>query len=188
EFSDWMNVLRTLENPEDSMEHKRAMLCWISRKSNKNTVDQQLEEQMRKTIQYYFEVLKRVVAVIKFLSESGLAFRGHEKWGSPNNGIFMGAIELIAEFDPFLHEHLEKCKNEKVNAAYLSKPVYEELIEIMGKHVQDEIVNQINNLDTKYYSIIVDSTPDLTHVDQLVIVVQYCYNGNPVRGFYHFYR
>ena len=61
--------------------------------------------------------------------------------------------------------------------------MYEELIEIMGKHVQDEIVNQINNLDTKYYSIIVDSTPDLTHVDQLVIVVQYCYNGNPLRDF-----
>ena len=62
----------------------------------------------------------------------------------------MGAIELTVEFDPFLHEHLEKCKNEKVNATYLSKTVYEELIKIMGKHVQDEIVNQINNLDTKY--------------------------------------
>jgi len=31
-----------------------------------------------------------------------LEFRGHEdKWGSPNNGNFMGAIELIAEFNPF---------------------------------------------------------------------------------------
>ena len=106
-FSDWMNVIRTLENDEHSMEHKRMMLCWITRKSNKNTVDQQLEEQMRKNIQYYFEVLKRVVAVIKFLSERGLTFRGHEeKWGSANNGNFMGAIELIAEFYPFLHEHL----------------------------------------------------------------------------------
>ncbi|GCB85142.1 hypothetical protein scyTo_0025814 [Scyliorhinus torazame] len=166
------------------MEHKRAMLCWITRKSNKNTVDQQLEEQMGKTRQYYFEVLKRVAAVIKFLSERGLAFRGHEeKWGSPKNGNFMGAIELIAEFDPFLHEHLEKCKNEKVNAVYLSKPVYEELIGIMGKHVQEEIVNQINNLDIKYYFIIVDSTPDLTHVDQLVIVVRYCYNGKTCERF-----
>ncbi|GCB83904.1 hypothetical protein scyTo_0024748 [Scyliorhinus torazame] len=98
----------------------------------------------------------------------------------------MGAIEFIEEFDPFLHEHLEKCKNEKVNATYLSKPVYEELIEIMGKHVQDEIVNQINNLDTKYYSIIVDSTPDLTHVDQLIIVVRYCYNGKPCERFLTF--
>ncbi|XP_013773529.1 uncharacterized protein LOC106458557 [Limulus polyphemus] len=95
----------------------------------------------------------------------------------------MGATELIAEFDPFLHEHLEKCKNEKVNATYLSKTVYEELIEIMGKHVQDDIVNQIDNLNTKYYSIIVDSTPDLTHIDQLVIVIRYCYNGKPCERF-----
>ena len=95
-FSDWMNELRTLENQEDSMEHKRVMWCRITRKSNKNTVDQQLEEQMRKNIQYYFEVLKRVVTVIKFLSERGLAFRGHEeKWGSPNNENFMGPIDLI---------------------------------------------------------------------------------------------
>ena len=58
----------------------------------------------------------------KWISERGLALRGHEeKWGSPNNGHFMGANELIAEFNSFLHEHLEKCKNEKVNATYLSK-------------------------------------------------------------------
>ena len=64
--------------------------------------------------------------------------------------------------------------------------MYEELIEIMGKHVQDEIVNQINNLDTIYYSITVDSTPDLRHVDQLVIVVRYCYNGKPCERFLTF--
>uniref|UniRef100_A0A0L8G6N7 Uncharacterized protein n=1 Tax=Octopus bimaculoides TaxID=37653 RepID=A0A0L8G6N7_OCTBM len=145
------------------MEHNRAMLSWLTQKSNKNTVDQQLEEQLKKNMQYCFQVLKRVVAVIKSLSERGLAFKIHEeKWGSPNNGNFVGAIELIAEFDPFLHEHLEKCKNEKVNITYLSKSVYEELIQIMGKHVKDEVVNQINNLDIKYYSIIIDFTPDIT--------------------------
>ena len=30
----------------------------------------------------------------------------------------------------------------------------------MVSHVQDELMYQINNLDTKYYSIIVDSTLD----------------------------
>ena len=141
-FSDWIIVLRTLENHEDSMEHKRVMLCWITRKSNKNTVDQQLEEQMRKNIQYYSEVLKRVVAVIKFLSERDLAFRGHEeRWHSPNNGNFMGPLDLLQSLTHFLHKHCEKCKTERVNATYLSKTVYEELIEIMGKHLQDEIMN-----------------------------------------------
>ena len=80
----------------------------------------------------------------------------------------------------------KNVKNEKVNATDLSKTVYEELIENMGKHAQDEVVNQINNLDTKYYSIIVDSIPDLTHVDQLVIVVWYWYNGKPCAKFLTF--
>ena len=106
-FSDWANVLRTLESREDS--DNRAMLCWIRRKTNKNTVDQQIKDQLKLKIHYYFEVLKRVLAVIKFLIERDLAFRSHEeKWGSPNNGNIMGAIELISEFDPFLHEHVEK--------------------------------------------------------------------------------
>lgn len=83
----------------------------------------------------------------------------------------MGAIEFIAVFDPYLQEHLKKCKTETVNATYLSRTVYEELIEILGKHVQDETENQINNLDTKYYFTIVESKPDLAHVDQLAIVV-----------------
>lgn len=60
-----------------------------------------------------------------------MVFRGHEKWGSLNDENFAGAIELIAEFNPFTHEHLEKHKNEKVNITYLSKTVYEELIENM---------------------------------------------------------
>ena len=44
----------------------------------------------------------------------------------------------------------------------------------------------MNSLDTKYYSIIVDSMPGLTHVDQLVIVVQNCYNGKPCERFLTF--
>uniref|UniRef100_A0A0L8GEP3 Uncharacterized protein n=1 Tax=Octopus bimaculoides TaxID=37653 RepID=A0A0L8GEP3_OCTBM len=156
------------------MEHNRALLSWLTQKLNKNTMDQQLKEQLRKNMQHYFEVLKIVVAVIKFLNEMGLAFRGHEKkWGSTTkNGNVLGVIEFIPEFDLFLHEHLEKCKNEKVNITYLSKSVYEELIEIMGK--------------CETGSVIVDSTLNTTHVDQLVIVVRYCYNGKPCERFLAF--
>uniref|UniRef100_A0A0L8GMH6 Uncharacterized protein n=1 Tax=Octopus bimaculoides TaxID=37653 RepID=A0A0L8GMH6_OCTBM len=135
-------------------------------------------------MEYCFEELKRVVAVIKFLSAREV---NEEKWGSPNNGNFMRvASEPIAEFDPFLREHLEKCKDGKVNIIYLFKSVSEELIEIMGKHVKDEVVNQINNLDIKHYSIIVDSTPDMPHVDQRSIGVRYCHSGKPYERFLAF--
>jgi len=42
-----------------------------------------------------------------------LSFRGHdEKWRHLSNGNVMELVELIAEFDPLLHERLEKYENE----------------------------------------------------------------------------
>ena len=49
-------------------------------------------------------VLKRVVSVIKFIAERGLAFRGNnELVGSSRNGNFLGILELIAQYATFLH-------------------------------------------------------------------------------------
>ncbi|GFT59145.1 zinc finger MYM-type protein 1 [Trichonephila clavipes] len=47
----------------------------------------------------------------------------------------------------------------------------------MGKKIIKTITTQINNDDTKYYSIVMDSAPDLSHTDQLAIVLRYCFRG-----------
>ncbi|GFS74001.1 zinc finger MYM-type protein 1 [Trichonephila clavipes] len=51
------------------------MLVWLTRKENKSVLDKQLQEQLRKDIEYYHNVLKRVIAVVKYLAIIGLAFR-----------------------------------------------------------------------------------------------------------------
>ena len=94
-------------------------------------MDQQLEEQMRKNIQSYIEVLK-ISGAHQIMKTS---------WGPLN---------LLQSSTHFYINISKKCKNEKVNATYLSKTMYDELIEIMGKNVQDKFVNQINNLHAKY--------------------------------------
>ncbi|GFU75619.1 zinc finger MYM-type protein 1 [Trichonephila clavipes] len=93
-----------------------------------------------------------------------LAFRGTEEiCGSPHNGNFMGALELLAEFGAFIREHIkQRGLRPKSLISYLSKTIYEQIIEIMGKHK-----SQVNNDDAKYYSIVMDSTPDLSHNGQL---------------------
>ncbi|GFX90303.1 hypothetical protein TNCV_3848781 [Trichonephila clavipes] len=46
--------------------------------------------------------------VVKYSSRRGLAIRGTEKvFGSPHIGNFMGTLELLAEFDPFICGHVE---------------------------------------------------------------------------------
>ena len=69
--------------------------------------------------------------MIKFLAARGLAFRGgSEKLGELDNGNYLGVIELISEFDPFLMSHLAKYSNKRSGrASYLS---YNELIKIIG--------------------------------------------------------
>jgi len=42
---------------------------------------------------------------------------------------------------------------------------------------------------TKYYSIVVDSTPDIAHIDQLCFVIRYVLDdGSPVERFLTFFE
>ncbi|GFX07990.1 zinc finger MYM-type protein 1 [Trichonephila clavipes] len=142
-------------------------------------VGKQLQEQLRKDTKYYHNVLKRVITVVKYLAIIGLALRGTEEvFGSPLNGNFMVALGLLEEFDPFICELIEQRElRPKSLIPYLSKTIYEQIIEIMGKKIIKTITTQLNNDDTKYYSIVMDSAQDLSHTYQLAIVLQYCFRG-----------
>lgn len=119
------------------------------------------------------KVLRRVVAVIKFMGARGLPFRGdNELLGSAHNGNYLGLLELIAEFDPFLKEHIEKHGNKgRGKPSYLSSTVCEEFISLMGDKTQKVIAEEIRH--AKYFSVIVDSSPDLAHVEQLTFVFRF---------------
>ncbi|GFW09001.1 zinc finger MYM-type protein 1 [Trichonephila clavipes] len=52
------------------------------------SLNKQLKEQLRKDTEYYHNVLKRVVTIVKYLAMRGLAFRGTEEvFGSTHNEI-----------------------------------------------------------------------------------------------------
>ena len=64
----------------------------------------------------------------------------------------MMCLELIAEFDPFLQNHLSQCQNSgKGSTSYLSHSTYEELIHIMARKVISEIVKEIQEKVFFYY-------------------------------------
>jgi len=113
------------------------MLVWISRTAEQGKIDNELKRQYETESQYWSEVLKRVVAVIKFISERGLAFRGdNRQFGSSQNGNYLGCLELISQFDRFLREHIARFGNAgKGTPSYLSSTVCEELIDLMGDNI-----------------------------------------------------
>ena len=172
-FNDWKNCANRLHEHENGMDHRTAVLS-LSSLGNKNArIDSNIVQQQESERAYWLNILKRIVATIQFLSSRGLPFRGDDEVvGSPHNGNFLGCLELISRFDPLLSEHLARYGNKgRGNTSYLSSTVCDEFIQLMAEKVLHAIVKEVK--DGKYFSIIVDSTPDITHVDQLSLIISY---------------
>ena len=105
--------------------------------------------------------------------------------GSPSNGNFLGTLELFSQFDPILAAHLEKYGNKgKGSISYLSSITCDQLIAIIGKEVLSTIIEEIKT--AKYYSISVDSTPDISNSDKVGCIFRYVLASQPVERFVQF--
>lgn len=185
-FNDWKNCNRLKEH-EQSAEHRLNTKAFVLRGNVLGKIDSSLHESYLKEVDYWHRVLKRVVDVIKFLGTRGLSFRGtNETFGVLGNGNFMGALELVAEYDDFLKNHIETKGNPgSGKVSYLSKTICDEFIELMYKKIVSVITEELKK--SKYYSLSVDSTPDITHSDQLTVILRYVLcDGTPVERFIGF--
>ncbi|XP_041421538.1 zinc finger MYM-type protein 1-like [Xenopus laevis] len=187
-FSDWKHASDCLIHHENSAEHQRCVKAYIKRCHVQGRIDSEVQKTLEIRERYWKDVLRRVVATVKFLSQYGLPFRGTvERFGSPNNGVYLGSLEYLAQFDPFIAAHIEKYGNKgRGKPSYLSLGICEEMITMMGRKVQNQIVKEI--ISGKYYSLCVDSTPDVNHVDQLTFTVRFVNKctGQPVERFLQF--
>ena len=112
--------------------------------------------------------------MIKFLSSRVLTFRGSsELVGFLQNGNFPGNLELLAEYDTFLAEHIQKRVNKgRGHVSYFRSTVCVKFIDVITTKVLDIIVSEIKQ--AKYYLVSVDSTPDITkNFDQLLTIFRY---------------
>lgn len=185
-FCDWKHAYQRLAEHETSKSHLESVTILAKRGRDRGRIDHELLKQEEEVRGYWRKVLMRVVSTIKFIAERGLAFRGdNELVGSPRNGNFLGIMELIAQYDPFLATHIKEHANKgSGHTNYLSSSVYEEIVNLMGESVQNEIIGRIKK--SKYYSLTVDSTPDEAHIDQLTVVIRYMEGSSPKERFLTF--
>ncbi|XP_071568451.1 zinc finger MYM-type protein 1-like [Temnothorax nylanderi] len=186
-FRDWSNVNKVLSGHENSKEHLQCQIALIKRSRAKGRVDSGLCTQVKNEIEYWRNVLKRVIVAVKALASRGLPFRGSsERFGSLRNGNFMMTLETIAEFDPFLSTHIAQCGNPgSGKTSYLSSTTCNEFINLIASKVKNTIVREIQA--AKYFSIVVDSTPDIAHIDQLSFNIRYVKeDGSPIERFLGF--
>ncbi|EFA11766.1 hypothetical protein TcasGA2_TC005197 [Tribolium castaneum] len=111
-FNDWKNAHIRINEHEKSQEHCQYTKMFIDRSNVLGKIDTGLHKQFLSEKEYWVQILKRVVAAVKFLASRSLFFRGKsEKFGNIDNSNYMGVLELIAQFDSFLDDHINSIGN-----------------------------------------------------------------------------
>ncbi|XP_065665714.1 zinc finger MYM-type protein 1-like [Hydra vulgaris] len=176
----WRKLKDRIPAHEMSVLHKQNYVKWKSASRaaiRKSSIDNLLITKLSIETSNWTKLLERLLNVILFLSERGLALFGSSQHiYDPDNGNFLGIIELLSKYDPILSEHVKKVHESQLNKKrlqvhYLSTRIQNEFIELCGSFVQTKIIEEIQN--TKYFSIVVDATPDCSHKEQTTFIIRY---------------
>nr|XP_047141318.1 zinc finger MYM-type protein 1-like [Hydra vulgaris] len=152
-FKKWRHLTETLGIHENSVSH---MKCY---------------QQWEKDSLRWQNVLLRLMNITLYLAENNMAFRGSsDKLFTPQNGKFLGLIQMLAKFDLVMQKHLALAIKGDTLDHYCGKNIQNDLIDLMSQKVNDEIINRV--LKAIYYSIIADCTPDISRKEQLSLTIR----------------
>lgn len=134
-------------------------------------VIQQITNQQRENIIRNRKILNSISQTVRFCGIQGLALRNaneNNKDPDVNHGNFKELLKFRMDSgDSVLSYHFETARR---NALYTSKTVQNEIIDIFGTFVQQEIVQDIGE---GCYSINADEVQDSSNKEQLALCVRY---------------
>ncbi|CAI6376818.1 unnamed protein product [Macrosiphum euphorbiae] len=176
-FSDWKHLNPRIKEHENSDYHSNCVNDWKEfekRLEDGKTIDDELQQIIQNEKNKWRHILKIVTRIILFCSNNNLPLRGSsEKMFNQNCGIFLNLIELLSHYDTVLLDHIKSINScsSKNKLSYFSPTIQNELIVLLGKKVKNEALDRIKR--AKYFSILFDCMPDVSHKEQLTEIIRY---------------
>lgn len=172
---DWKNMSSILQHHEKSPDHLSSYHDWKELKmriANNKTIDDLNQRLINREAKHWKDVLERIISLVRVHGVQNLPLRGQsDRLYTPHNGNFLKFVEVIAEFDPIMKEHIRRIKSDEIHDHYLGKNIQNEIIQFLSKKVKQKVINDLTN--AKYYSIILDCTPDVSHKEQMTMIVRF---------------
>lgn len=174
-YHDWKNIAETLKQHERSPNHETSFLKWKEleiRINNSKTIDNINEKIIKTEIQHWRQVIERIIYLIRLLGNQNLALRGtQDKLNVENNGNFLKLIEFLGQFDPVMRKHIRKITSDNIHTHYLGKEIQNEIINLLAKQIRLHILKNLK--EAKYYSIVLDCTPDISNKEQMTMIFRF---------------
>lgn len=173
--SDWKHVSELLAEHEKTSNHMKCFQSWVEynkRLQLNKTIDLENQRLIRKKADCWKKVLERIIWIIEFLGSQNITFRGTtDKLYSNDNGNFLKLLEFIGKFDFITADHLQRITSKETYVHYLGKNIQNEIISLIGSKIKQYILNKVSL--AAYYAIILDCTPDVSHTEQMTIILRY---------------
>jgi len=94
-------------------------------------------------------------------------------------GNFIEILKLLGNYHGPLMAHLDKIwsnKNKKNRLTFISHESQNKLLYILGNQVRSVIIKDL--ISSNLFAIIIDTTTDISNIEQFSLIVRYVYEGN----------
>ena len=188
-YSNWKKQCSGIARHEGSSAHQNAVLAQAIFLQDQTIIECFAEQSKAEAARRIVEVdanralLKRIVDAIIFLSHQGIPLRGHRESftdDSANLGNFLEILKYLALYDVTMQKHLCDVKEAQLEQhgrrgrgsklTFLSNDTQNKLVSIISHQISQNIVKAIEKC--KAWALIVDTTPDVTHHEQISICVR----------------
>ena len=163
------NVFQDVSKPEKITEHAGlhyhlAAMVELERfiKGYKDpTTNVDFDKDKKERYNKIFQVVKRIVQVVKLFAEQGLPLMGNRD----NSRNFMANLKGFAKIDPVLYDHLSNgCKNAQMNYWKIQNEVISCIAKVVRRHIRYVLDN------SKKFSVIADEVTDC-HANKKILLL-----------------